>query len=220
MNDKTPNETPAPEPPANPKPPWLMLFGVLLGAIFMALALYFTSQQTRQAAVENTPTPLPLIAETPLPTEAPKPATGGKTEYSYTLFVPDDNGDLVKREAKDEVVLPADPQQARAAQAQHVVTALMKAAPDDFPKGAQLLKTHVSGATVQLDFNEAFTQSDFWQGSARTMATIYALVNTVAASTPDTKDVQFLVNGKPVELLGEMEAATPFEPKKELVAAP
>jgi len=222
MNDETSAQNPTPETPTpqNPKPPWLMLGGVLLGAIFMALALYFTSQQTRQTAIETLPTPLPLVAATPLAEETPKPPPSGKQEYSFTLFVPNDAGDLVKRQSKDEIVLPADPQQARAAQAKHVVAELMKAAPDDFPKGARLLKTSAEGPTVKLDFNDAFTAQSFWQGATRTTVTIYALVNTVVASTPETKNVQFLVNGKPVEVLGEMDAAEPFQRKDELVVVP
>jgi hypothetical protein len=200
-----------------------MLLGVILAAVFMGLALFFTAQNERRkrdAALQNSVPPAPLVAVPETPDATPRATAGAATEYSYTLFVPDDNGDLVRRNRQEKIALPADPTQAREVQARRATETLLKDAPDDFPPGAQLRDVKAKGATIQLDFNDKFTQPDFWQGSTRTLATIYALVNTVAASTPETKSVQFLVEGHPVEVLGEMDAAEPFEPKHDLVVSP
>jgi len=211
-------ETPEPAPPQGPKLPWPLLLGVLAGALFMVLALFFTARNTRRQHVSQVETHMatPLI-----PRETPEPVVNATpAEYSHKLFVPNDNGELVARQVEGEMILPADPQEARAVQARATVQELMQAAPEDFPAGTQLHGAKAEGETIQLDFNDKFTQRDFWQGSARTMATIYAIVNSVTASVDGAQNVQFLVDGHPIELLGEMDASEPFEPKDEMVASP
>ena len=82
------------------------------------------------------------------------------------------------------------------------------------------LKQADGSNVVEANFNDKFAQPDFWQGSTQTQMTVYSLVNTLAAVDNPEKQVRvrFLVEGKPVEFLGELDAKDPFEPDMALVA--
>ena len=75
-----------------------------------------------------------------------------------------------------------------------------------------------------LNFNSAFTNSAFWQGSTRTLASVYALVNTALESQKTVAgqsgrgEVIFLIEGRPVSALGELDTSEPLATDLKMVA--
>lgn len=177
----------------------------------------FGCQPTTQNAADNatnvvTPTPASTRA---VPTVAPK-----KTDA--TLFVPDGSGDL--KRVSVSAALPSEPDKA----ARQLIALLIKKSPRAFPKGTRVLevpKDFSSGdKTVAINFNEAFLQDGFWHGESKTGAALYAVVNTISQSATDEKSakgapvkVRFLVEGKPLQSLGEFDLSDPLEPDMSLV---
>jgi spore germination protein GerM len=149
------------------------------------------------------------------------------------LFLPDENAQLKRK------VLPApfpalpasefsDARKRSAWQeklATSTVQKLLQTAPQDFPAGARLSSPVVlKGDVLDLNFNSAFAQSQFWQGSARTLSSVYSLVNSVSNTAgqsglaPTKPKVRFLIDGKPIEVLGELSMDEPLEADMKLVA--
>jgi spore germination protein GerM len=150
---------------------------------------------------------------------------------TYALYAPDDNGDLKRetatdnewRVSADDIAQRAD--EVRAQAATRAVEMLMQRHPDDFPQGAQLLDdAKVEGDVTSLNFNKEFTDSSFWQGSTRTLSSVYAIVNTAVESqktiigSENDGEIQLLVENKPVSALGELDTQKPLKPDWNMVA--
>jgi hypothetical protein len=135
-----------------------------------------------------------------------------KKSISLTLFVPNENAMLEKHSFNLE-----DSTSAHFTDLAKVAfAALMKKAPYNFPKGTELLdvKTKENGTAI-LDFNSKFADASFWQGSATTMMGTYSIVNTITALPADdfkAQQVQFLIEGKPIAVLGELDVQDPLKP--------
>lgn len=135
-----------------------------------------------------------------------------KKQVSITLYVPNENAMLERRPFELELTNSSHFSDL----AKIAFATLMKKAPYNFPKGTKLLNvTTKDDGTALLDFNSNFTDPSFWQGSATTMMGTYSIVNTITAlPTEDFKaqQVQFLVEGKPIAVLGELDVQDPLKP--------
>lgn len=140
------------------------------------------------------------------------------------IFIPNDDGQLRRVVVKDPPghASTNDTEMAYSIDAAYVVKQLLKEAPAEFPANTSLLGVKVDPAKkiASINLSKDFAAPGFWQGSTRTLSTVYAVVNTVAAVHPRTANkVQILVNGKPVDVLGEFDASEPLEPDNKLVAS-
>lgn len=153
-----------------------------------------------------------------------KPKPHGTKTGGYKIFVPNADGQLRSVEVKDRPIGLSTTNDANAymTSTAFVMKHLLAEAPAEFPAGTRLLgvKVDETKKVASVDLSKEFTTAGFWQGSTRTLATVYAVVNTVAAVNPKTANkVQILVEGKPIDLLGEFDASEPLEPDNKLVAS-
>lgn len=169
------------------------------------------------------PTPTPKPKPTPQPTPRPKPAAA---PVKLTLFVPNENGELQRSVVTHPDLLnselPTATDTAFSVLAAGSLGLLFKKAPENFPPGTKLLGSpKLEGDVARVNLSKEFQQPEFWQGSTQTQMTVYSIVNTVAAESDDTKPVkvQFLVEGKPIDVLGELDVSEPLEPDMTLVAS-
>lgn len=138
--------------------------------------------------------------------------TPDKKPTSLTLFIPNENAMLEKHTLQIE----GNTSTHFADLSKFAFSTLMKKAPYNFPKGTELLdvKTKDDGTAI-LDFNSKFADAKFWQGSATTMMGTYSIVNTITALPADdfkAQQVQFLIEGKPIAVLGELDVQDPLKP--------
>lgn len=76
-----------------------------------------------------------------------------------------------------------------------------------FPKGLSVKDVTVKDGIASVDFNDVFL-SRRHNDYDNTMM-VYAVVNTLT-EFKDVKKVEFLVDGKPVEVLGQMDLSDPL----------
>lgn len=206
--DKAPTRT-------SPRAPWVLILPLALAAGVLLQQSQNSDNATNVAYNSVSPN---IQSATPADNKLRgKPA-------KYVLFVPDDNGDLRRESIVDkgyrisEDALGQDFKKVRAETATRAIQMLMKRHPDDFPKDAQLNNATINGNDVTiLDFNKSFSDSTFWQGSTRVLASVYALVNTAIESQRSATgekgkgEVQLLVEGKPFQTLGELDTQSPLK---------
>ena len=190
-------------------------------ALLIALPLgVFGCNDAAQNSVDNaTNVVTPTAASTrtaPTPTVVPK-------KTAVTLFVPTGDGDL-KKVALSTASLPPETNKA----ARQLVALLMEKSPKIFPKGTAILDLPKDFSTddkvIAVNFNKALLQDGFWHGESKTGAAVYAVVNTISQYGKEEKSkkdaplkVRFLVEGKPLQSLGEFDLSDPLEPDMSLV---
>jgi hypothetical protein len=170
-----------------------------------------------------------IVLPTPASTRA---ATSKPNANKIALFLPDDNGKLRSVAVDDELQHGStdsyDPV------AEQLIFLLMQKSPRDFPKGAKTLDVPRDfpddKKTVAVNFNKAFADEKFWQGATQTRVTIYAIVNTIAQYVIDNSGnsageivptkVRFLIEGKPIQTLGDFDVSDALAPDMTLVAKP
>ena len=207
--DKVPTRT-------SPRAPWVLILPLALAAGVLLQQSQNSDDNTANVAYNSAPSAVNVTTPTT------DPFVGRLAKY--TLFVPDDNGDLRRESIVDkgyrisEDALGQDFKKVRAETATRAIQMLMKRHPDDFPKDAQLNNATINGNDVTiLDFNKSFSDSTFWQGSTRVLASVYALVNTAIESQRSATgekgkgEVQLLVEGKPFQTLGELDTQSPLK---------
>lgn len=185
---------------------------ILLAAVAMAAVLIWV--RSSRTPVPPSPPPVPTPAATPLATQAAVPTT-------VEVFVPDADGRLQRRKVRIKAAAePSMTQRARLA-AQH----LLSHAAGNFPPGTRLMDfagtgspIRQRGGVVEVNFNQAFLNNEFWQGETRVQAGVYAIVNTLATAEGKQSKVQLLVEGKPLDVIGEMDVHDPIAPDLSLVA--
>ena len=188
--------------------------------LFSLPLVVFGCNDTAQNSVENaTNAATPTTASTrmaPTPTVAPK-------KVAATLFVPDGSGDL-KKVSLPTAPLPPETNEA----ARQLVALLMEKSPKIFPEGTEVLALPKDFSTedkvIAVNFNKALLQDGFWHGESKTGAAVYAVVNTISQYGKEEKSkkdaslkVRFLVEGKPLQSLGEFDLSEPLEPDMSLV---
>lgn len=222
------NETPSENSNGPTRPrlnKWAAIIAVLAGAGA------FTVQRSLQFSQHPAPQLTPIVDERAVSNNANAmqmtPAVKSKP-IALSIWLPNDEGEVVRKTLG--ATLPPAPQNAsksEVARAQWMETAtsialrtLMKEAPQTFPSGTQLKSVTWNHGVIETDFNAKFADADFWQGSARTLAGTQSIVNTVdgvrrALGTELSQDlppvgVQLLVDGKPLQTLGELEVDEPL----------
>lgn len=190
-----------------------------------------------------TPTPVPPVAEptaTPQHHPAPKAtaqATGEQLE-SYTIYAPGEDAKLHRQVVKKppsaaETTLPdvpahsanLDRQQYETwykARANHTLTILLKEARSIFPPATPVPAVDIKDDLVSVNFKNGFQDANMWHSETIARLAVYSVVNTLNSDDlkrdGKTKKVQLMVDGKPLDVLGELATDEPFEPNMQLVA--
>jgi hypothetical protein len=225
INERT--ETPKRIPP----PQKSSILGVLLLPLILLIGAVWQSWRKSEPPSSQPPKVNRGPRRQPTPRPQPKPTpqstpTAEGTAVKLTLFVPNENGELQRSVVTDPKLssnnLPTAPDSAFSVLAADSLKWLFKKAPENFPTGTKLLTPpKLEDNVVRLNLSKEFQQPDFWQGSTQTLMTVYSIVNTVAAvEAGDTKPikVQLLVEGKPIDVLGELDVSEPLEADTTLVA--
>lgn len=186
-----------------------LLPAALVVVILVAIALGAWLIKARPAAVEH-------IADGSAATATSKPQQQ-QEESDPSLFLPNEDAVLEKTPI-DKKDLPSSKFKD---QAKSAIELIQRQSPNDLPPGTKLLDVQTNNnGTATLNFNSAFANDDFWYGSARTITTLYSIVNTVASLQADdfkASQIQFLVEGKTVEVLGEFDVHDPLKPDMQWV---
>jgi hypothetical protein len=167
------------------------------------------------------PTTDTSITETATPSATPDGGGGSAALPAVVqIYLPDENGTLTTQKATLQRTDGVWANQA--SRGKQVIESLLTKSPADFPSGTKVLDTTYGGdGTLDLNFNEAFRSPNFWQGSARTLSTVYAIVNSVVKQQyagDSVSKVRILIEGKPVDVLGELDLSEPLGPDMSLVA--
>jgi anaerobic glycerol-3-phosphate dehydrogenase len=169
------------------------------------------------------------VTPRPVPTrrsDAPNPDTPVK----LILFLPNENAELRREVVSDPNLkigeMPTAPSTADSVTATHALSALFKKAGDVFPSGTEVVQvvpvtdTSEPKDVIKVELNRNFENAQHWsKGDSFALLATTAIANTVAANQNEIKDpkVQILVEGKPVETLGELDISEPIGPDKSLV---
>lgn len=238
MNDSNSPRRETPTSPPNPRANRNILIAAiaLLVGVFVVFSLLRAPDSTPNPA---TPTPSQLV---PAPAQTPGTAAPTATiseaqikPVPLVIFTLNDQAQL-ERKTPTAMLPPASAKLASDASARAswlasggatALSALMQATTQDWPKGTQLRSVKVEDNTFKVDFNKAFDDKNFWQGAA--------LVNGVTQSMAWTLDgvrrglskaiateiaplnLQLSVDGKPLQLLGELEIESKITPDEELL---
>jgi len=182
---------------------------ILMVLILAAVALGGWWLKTQQA--ESSATKIPITSSVP-PVKTPD-----KNAHSLTLYIPNENAMLEKHPLKLE-----DGTSTHFADLSKLAfSTLMQKVPYNFPKGTKLLhvKTGDNGIAI-LDFNSNFNDASFWHGSSTTLMAVYSIVDTITTLPADdfkAQQVQFLIEGKPIAVLGELDMQDPLKPDMQWV---
>lgn len=89
--------------------------------------------------------------------------------------------------------------------------AFVKKNVNDLPAATKVLGLNIKDGIASVNFSKEFLTKG--QGEYKQTMVVYGVVNTLT-EFPSVKKVQFLVEGKKVEVLGQMDLATPLERNK------
>lgn len=138
-----------------------------------------------------------------------------------TLYVPGEDGLLHRQEMEDEYSVSI-------AAGEQALEQMLLHNPGSFPAGSRPVGIgwNESEKLATVNLNREFARPDFWQGSTRTLLGIYAIVNSLVANLSKNSmaenegsvSVQILIEGEPVEVMGEFYARDPIEPDCTFVA--
>lgn len=168
-------------------------------------------------AIQTRPRPKATATPTPQPQEQ---------KFTYTLFVPNGDGHLQRKTITVQKTPPSTIHTNFEMESGRTLSLLLQKSPRSFPPGARMLGVPQldETGTVRVNWNRQFTNPKFWQGETRTDEAIYAIVNTLAAVPIEKANtvcgVQFLIEGKPIQSLGEVDTSDAIEPDMSLVAKP
>ena len=181
---------------------WVAAVAVLAASLGGGAYYYFSSTGTKKLPVAPTFQPVTAV-------------TGPKV--SFKLFFPTDDGKGLGAEQR-----AVREQKDRASQAREVVKELVRGPMDArldpaFPAAARVKGLFVDNGTAYVDFSKEL-QTDFPGGAWTETLAIYALVDTLVQDFPEITQVQFLVEGAPVDTIaGHIDASHPFTPRPALV---
>jgi hypothetical protein len=147
------------------------------------------------------------------------------------LFVPDDNGRLQRKSVPSnlppfnagELTDAGQLEKVQAKAATLALERLMQQSPADFPNGAKMRAPIVlKNGVAHVDFNSNFADPDFWQGSARILASTQAIAQTVSGTMKPLGEapkggVQLMIDGKPLDVLGDLDVSEPIQPDNKMV---
>ena len=228
-------ETPAPSANRN----ILIAAIALLVGVFVVFSLRRTPESTPNSAV---PTPSQLV---PAPAATTNSGTPAPTEnvpdaevkpVPLVIFTLNDDA-MLERKTPTAMLPPAVSKLETDATARTqwletggatAVRALMQATPIDWPKGTLLRGVKVEDNTFSVNFNSAFDNASFWQGAALVTGVTQSIawtldgvrrgLNTAAKTDIAPMNVKLLVEGKPLQLLGELEIGSKITPDEDALA--
>jgi len=223
MNPNTPKSTPESKASSRPPRKSLAAWTLLLPALLLAGVVW----QARQEP-ESTSAPATNDGVGATPTKKAAPAAVAKP-IIYTLFIPGDDGELHRKIVKDpnKTFTREDFAYRKTELQTQVMTKalelLFQEAPESFPKGTRLLRPVGMDGRARVDLSKEFAaNADSWS-SMETLMRVYSIVNTVIetkeqVSGSESSEVLFLIEGKPISTLGELDASDAIEPDMSLVA--
>jgi len=236
-----PKSTPRFDPNSRPPRKSLAAWTLLLPALLLLGVIWQASREPEIGPAKNSAEQSPATNPRNAPTK-PQPAKRAASRaVKRVFFVPDDEGELRRREVSESESAAekasSSQEEDDAISADRALRLMLKAAPGDFPSGTRLVdqkterpktplqriavRSNMDRCLATVNLSKQFENPDFWQGSTRTISTIYAIVNTVSktvGSECDETKVQLLIEGKPASTLGEFDASDPIEPDMSLVA--
>ena len=102
---------------------------------------------------------------------------------------------------------------------------IIEKAPQFFPPGAKVNNWKEDDKSITVDLNSAFDKPQFWsqKGEKTTELAVYSLVNSAAKTTgaegtSAAKPVQFTIEKKPAQTLGEFDVEGEIKPEMRLNA--
>lgn len=98
---------------------------------------------------------------------------------------------------------------------QSLAQEVLKQNAKNLPAGVKVLGLEVKDGLAKLNLSKEFVQKG--QGENALTMTVYALVNTLT-EIPEIKKVQFLSEGKPIEVLGQMDLTDPLTRAKDYLS--
>ncbi|MCC6502645.1 MAG: GerMN domain-containing protein [Deltaproteobacteria bacterium] len=139
-----------------------------------------------------------------------------KEMKDITVFFSDEDGIYLKAEKQQVKKGALDMEAAEAVQA-------LINGPQDaksgktLPNGTKLLSVRIDGQVAIVDLSpEVMTNHE--GGSSGELQTIYSIVNTLALSFPEIKEVQILVAGNREETIaGHIDITTPLGPDRKII---
>lgn len=212
-------------PPKRPLTGWIFLLPVLLlgGALFAKRGPHEQPNQFAESALPPAPTSATETTPTSEPTTTFQ-AQPHKSPIKVTLFLPSDDGKLHRRTVQSGLTIKEGPgpdyEEQQAQTTTQALNLLLKQGREFFPKGTRLTApVQLQDGGLAVSLNRAFETSEMWQSEEATQQAVYAIVNTAAATDKTAKSgVRLLIEGKPIQTLGEFDASDAIEPNTELVA--
>lgn len=129
----------------------------------------------------------------------------GLRVWRVTLYFPDLKADRLVRHP---ITLSAtDEKHAVAALVEHLKNPFDLTLSPALPKETQLLDARREGSLLSVDFNAAFADPTFWQGSEVAHLRLQALIYTLT-SLPEVQRVRILIDGQTPPALGGHEDVT------------
>jgi len=210
-------------PPKKSLTPWVLLLPlILLAGVLWQLRREPEPQPVNQFVSNSAAPPGPRLKPTTAPTAPKTAATKIKVPDKLTVFVPDDNAVLQRQVVDnpfDEYLGSGDQYEMVAGMSLNMLT---RKAPDLFPQGSFIGSVQREGNLVKVNLSKKWYAMPQWnQGSSFAMLAQDSIVNTLAAADAGKSGaikVQFLQDGKPAQLLGELDMSEPLSPSKDLVA--
>jgi hypothetical protein len=220
---------PDPEKNSYERPPqksltlWVLLLplALLIGTVWRMWRVpnEFTLPPTDDTSRPSKPKPKPH--HTP-GTVAKAPTAAPKLPAKVTVFVPDDDARLQPQTIVNPVSKSSgDSGKDYLKVADAALKALAKKSPDLFPPGSFIGPVQREGDLVKVNLSRKWYEMPQWnQGASFATLAQDSIVDTLAAAdgkSPSPIKVQFLQEGKPAELLGELDLSEPISPNTDSV---
>ncbi len=238
MNDSNSPRRETPNPAPRPNRNLLIAALALLVGVFVIFSLRRAPEPAPNSAVPAPSQLVPAPDATQNGTPAPTPTVPDNETKPVPLVLFALNDDALLERKTPKAMLPpvvASLATDKTARRQWLETggatavrALMQDTPTDWPKATLLRGVKVEDNTFQVDFNAAFNQSGFWQGSALVTGVTQSIAWTLdgvrrglaraTATEIAPMNVQLTVEGKPLQLLGELEVGSKITPDEQALA--
>ena len=140
-----------------------------------------------------------------------------KEMRKITLYFSDEEGEYLIAEKREILKKNVVKEEARETIIELIKGPKGKLVPT-LPPRTKLLTLQINDAGVaKVDFTPALSK-DHPGGSSAEMMTVYSIVNSLVLNFPPIKQVQILIDGKPIETLtGHLSLRKPVSPKVDLI---
>ncbi len=152
----------------------------------------------------------------------PTPTSAVKFAYVETIYVPGKD-DLLHAQKVSRMAI--DSQLKSGGNGAPALQEIIEHAPQYFPPGAKINDWKEDAKAITVDLNSAFDKPQFWsqKGEKTTELAVYSLVNSAAKTTgaggaSAAKPVQFTIEKKPAQTLGEFDVSDQLKPETRLNA--